>query len=157
VAGCPSPLQFQEDRALASNSPQPLIAGTLARRPVRRILTGVRGPILVVVILAACSDGLSGERELRGIVTMGFEIQAFRECGATADYWMTYDVDTPGRAEFEEVLGEWGGGQPVRRIYAEVRADVSEPGSYGHLGAFPREITVLDFEDARETPPADCR
>ncbi len=42
-------------------------------------------------------------------------------------------------------------------VYMEVDGAVSEPGKYGHLGAYEREIKVAQIHHASLDIPADCK
>jgi hypothetical protein len=42
-------------------------------------------------------------------------------------------------------------------VYVSVRAEVSEPGHYGHLGMYSRSVAVREVISARAAGENDCR
>lgn len=91
---------------------------------------------------SACNSGETGV--FRGVYTGGFEVSDFRACGTDTTWWATGE------------LRRLGGGQPVG-VYAEVQGELSPPGSYGHLGMYPRQIEIRKVRRVEPTPPLFCR
>ncbi len=115
-------------------------------------MRGVRAAAALIVLatLSACA----GRSELRqGHVVLGFETSSFQPCGDAEQWWLSGDTD---------VMGELGkaftdlGGTAEARLFVEVRGVLSREGSYGHLGAYPREFHVTEVVEARLGQPADC-
>jgi hypothetical protein len=104
-----------------------------------------------VLVLAACATAPAAEepRQLSGHYRFGFELEAFRPCGELAEWWVTRTDELRARA-----LDVPGGSE---RVYAVVRAHVSPEGTYGHLGAYPRQLSVVEILEVREATDADCR
>ena len=110
-----------------------------------------RAALLIMVVgLAACV----GRSELRqGYVFFGFETSAFQPCGDAEQWWLAGDADVMGElgqafASVRETLGA--------RLYVEVRGVLSREGSYGHMGAYPREFHVTEVLTARPSREGDC-
>lgn len=84
----------------------------------------------------------------QGHYTKRFEIDSFRPCGQDEDWWVKHETDALIRA-VTNANGMVGG-----ELYVEVEGTVSDRGSYGHLGAYDREIRVskvLRTEAPRKT------
>jgi hypothetical protein len=75
---------------------------------------------------------------------------------AAEAYWLA--AEDPSFFEKYNTLATQAGGTPLDGKIVRVRftGRLSEPGSYGHLGAYPREITVdklLDMTLDESCPP----
>jgi hypothetical protein len=89
------------------------------------------------------------ERVVSGYYTVGWEEQSFRACrraplpiGDRGVWW----VSNPGpmMGVYRELVeGEWG------TIFVTVRADLTEPGQFGHMGGYSRSMAVVEVLDAR--------
>jgi hypothetical protein len=106
--------------------------------------------LFILAALAACS-GRSETRQ--GYVVLGFETSAFQPCGDAEQWWLSGDTDVMG--ELENAFADLGGTAGAR-LYVEVRGVLSREGSYGHLGAYPREFHVTEVVDARPAEDGDC-
>lgn len=102
----------------------------------------------LITIAAACASARNAAyepRPLRGIYRHGWEVQSFRPCGSREDWWVGNEADLRPRAER-------AGLNPDGPLLVEVRASVSPPGRFGHLGGYSRQIgveEVLRVEAAR--------
>ncbi len=102
----------------------------------------------LITIAAACASTryeAYEPRPLRGIYRQGWEVQSFRPCGSREDWWVADGADLRPRAER-------AGLDPDGPLLVEVRASVSPPGRFGHLGGYSRQIgveEVLRVEAAR--------
>lgn len=88
-------------------------------------------------------------RRLTGHYVVGWEEQSFQPCGSGERWW----VADPGplMARYRQVVkGNFG------VLFVTVRAEVSERGSWGHLGMFPRMMAVRQVEAARAPADDDC-
>lgn len=98
---------------------------------------------LMALLLSACSTSA----EFEGLYISSFETSAFIPSGqgcpgdASESYWLS--AADPSFFERYNALASQTG-SPLRGTVVRVRfiGRLSEPGSYGHLGAYPREITV---------------
>ncbi len=115
-------------------------------------MRGVRAAAALIVLatLSACA----GRSELRrGHVVLGFETSSFQPCGDAEQWWLSGDTD---------VMGELGnafadlGGTAGARLLVEVRGVLSREGSYGHLGAYPREFHVTEVVEVGPEVDGDC-
>lgn len=102
----------------------------------------------LLTVFAACASARKApyeSRPLRGIFRHGWELQSFRPCGSREDWWVADAADLRPRAER-------AGLDPDGPLLVEVRASVSPPGRFGHLGGYVRQIgvnEVLHVEVAR--------
>jgi hypothetical protein len=129
---------------------------------------GVRGSCAIAILvaaLAACSDVTSidaaGTREFRGRYGSGFEASAFLACeqpdGASA-WWAEFALEersVPLDSAFaaaRNVSEPWRGPE----MYVEVRGRLSEPGAYGHLSAWKRQLTILAVRRVAAWSPTAC-
>src|SRR6185436_2433659 len=95
------------------------------------------------ILLAVIGCG-PRERSFTGIYISAFETSSFRECGTRSHWWLT------------DVSGTLGNRLPpgmprdqARSALLRLRGRLSGQGSYGHLGAYARELTVLEVNDVR--------
>jgi hypothetical protein len=85
-----------------------------------------------------------------GHYTVGWEEQSLRVCGERGAWW----VSNPGpvlKPYRELVEGEYG------TIYVTVRAEVTGPGMFGHMGMFRRAVAIREVVEARAATRDDCR
>lgn len=77
--------------------------------------------------------------EYAGHYSVGFEVSEFVPCGSDESWWLV------GTAELvSQVQGDEPGGTPTTPVFVRVRGELSDPGSYGHLGAYDRQLTVTE-------------
>ena len=94
----------------------------------------------------------------KGFWTLNFEGSSFVPCGSSERWWLGASRESTLRAQLKAVAGEGflvehGHPQPV---YIEVRGRVSEPGHFGHLGAYSRDLEVLAANVVRLPSASDC-
>ena len=100
---------------------------------------------MVVRHAGACGRARAGRRPLPLRLR---ELEAFRPCGRDEEWWVTWADELRARAE---AIPEGGS------VYAVVRAHVSPEGSFGHLGAFRRQLSVVEVLEVRASSSRDCR
>jgi len=83
----------------------------------------------------------------RGRYKRDFEVSSFTPCDSSERWWVSGEV-LPLRAPLGEKTGT---------VYAEVRGDLSSKGSYGHLGAYSRELVVREVVTTRLPSDKDCQ
>jgi hypothetical protein len=100
--------------------------------------------------LAACGGGPDLHQ---GFFSYGFETVAFRPCGSAEQWWVVGDG-----AAMETLIEQYSAvaGADYAEVYVEVRGDPSDPGTYGHLGAYTRELSLTEVVSVGGEPPADC-
>jgi hypothetical protein len=109
-------------------------------------------PLLFFGALPLAAAITRGEpRLVSGYYTVGWEVQSFEPCGG-GRWW----VSNPGplMAAYREVVeGEYG------TVFATVRAEVSDPGLFGHLGLYRRAMAVHELLEVRRPASGrgDCR
>jgi hypothetical protein len=104
-------------------------------------------PFFLLPLLASAHPD---ERVVSGYYKVGWEEQSFTPCrtrplpiGDRGVWW----VSNPGpmmRVYRDLVEGDWG------TIFVTVRADLTTPGQFGHLGGYSRSMAVLEVMDARQ-------
>jgi len=114
---------------------------------VRRLLGVVAG---VFATSMSCSDWDRGT--FVGTYFHGFEASAFTECGRTESWWLTDESSNlfsrlPVEGETPEI---------VRRGFITVSGRLSPRGSYGHLGASPRELIVTRVHGVVPVTQGQC-
>jgi hypothetical protein len=88
-----------------------------------------------------------------GIVSIGFEVSAFRSCGSSEDWWLV-----GSSALYSELAERYAGivSSEYEPVYARLRGVQPKPGEYGHLGAYPREFHVTEIVEMRAPSEDDC-
>ncbi|MBA2245852.1 MAG: hypothetical protein H0W11_12915 [Gemmatimonadetes bacterium] len=110
-----------------------------------------KAPLLLLLILTGCASAAGGRPELfRGFYEHGFEVESFRLCESDERWWIVR-ADGLNR-RYRELTGA-----QYERVYAEIRGHAGPAGRYGHLGAYTRELTVVEVLDVRRTPADPCR
>ncbi len=98
---------------------------------------------------------------LQGVFESGFELAAFhpdRRCpGDGRRFWLAWTAES----RFDEGIRDETGrdafaGAELSAFRIVVRAELSPPGEYGHLGAYPREVTVHELLDAAPAEGCDA-
>lgn len=110
--------------------------------------------VLLSVLACACSNGApetpaadptdatdtstpdATAGEWQGAVASGFERCSFRACGQTEDWWIATDSASNPCNSATATPGA-GSIRPAR-----LSGTLSGLGKYGHLGQYPRELTV---------------
>jgi hypothetical protein len=98
------------------------------------------------VLLAACSSAAPTTERFTGLYADGFEMQAFTADGRGESWWV--NLEPPARETINAVKG--ANAPPFGfRIRAVVEGRLSDPGHYGHLGAYPRQLTITRVLSAK--------
>lgn len=130
---------------------------------------------LLLIILVICADiagalaescTLASHNNLQGtVVTLeghyanSFEFSGFKSCRATSNDWwwlsaskhyatLYGELEKHGKKDYHAIA--------KLRLFVKIKACLSPPGHYGHMGAFPRLIEVLDVYEHRLGSDADC-
>jgi hypothetical protein len=91
-----------------------------------------------------------------GHLTLGFEQRVFVPCGSQDQWWLEAEGDIPGR------LKKAGGPdafKPELRgvvFFLRGRGRLSGLGHFGHLGAFAKELTLVEVVELRAQGKSDC-
>ena len=121
---------------------------------MKRTLIYTLGPLLISALACQTLSPTPGQTsgEFEGTYSNGFEVSAFVPCegvspgpGYAPAYWLS------GTTEFHEqytALVQSSGHDPSTgylSVYVRFKGELSPPGSYGHLSAYEREITVTEL------------
>ncbi len=74
-------------------------------------------------------------RQFSGIYQQGFEVEIFRPCGSPYAWWVVRGDEL--NARYRRVTQA-----PYDKVFVIVRGQVTERGSWGHLGKYIRQIAV---------------
>ncbi len=102
---------------------------------------------LLLCVLSSCTASQPSSKApivFRGRITVGFERSEFRPEGKDEVYWVSgaiRDLQFPSGDVHED-----------RSIEASVEGVLSEPGSYGHLGSYQRELQVTKVLRSGDRP-----
>lgn len=112
----------------------------------------------LLLALTACTPGFadSSSRLYRGVYVQSFETSSFTACGSGERWWLTF-ASGAAASDFSERVGGTGSATWGKQVYVEWEGTPSEPGEYGHLGAYAREFRVTRVREARPATDADCR
>jgi hypothetical protein len=113
--------------------------------PVRVISSGIRNP----------------HAEFRGIELSGRELLGFRACGSNEVWWLRLTESTGGRDRLatKGADGCYAGADVAgcgSSKYLELNGELSEPGQYGHMAAFERELRAREIFYAANVGPPTC-
>ncbi len=105
---------------------------------------------LLAVSLTACASAApAAPHRYSGTWDFHFETSSFVTDGGEGPYWLVGDEVWPQlTAPLNEAGGPWG---QVRII---VEGELSDPGQYGHLGAYSRELRVTRVIEATRVASA---
>lgn len=105
---------------------------------------------LPLLVLASCASIPPAEppRQVAGHYRFGFEIEAFQPCGNSEEWWVARADELRARVRTLPVEPE--------RVYAVVRAHVSPEGMYGHLGAYSRQMSIVEVVEVKTPSKSDC-
>ena len=103
------------------------------------------------VLVVACSSAAPATERFSGIYADGFEMQAFTAAGRGESWWVNFEP------EARKALDAAKGPNPKTpfgfRFRLEIEGRLSAPGHYGHLGAYPRIITITRVISAAQERP----
>lgn len=107
--------------------------------------------VLPVSLLVACSGPTEWPREgtFSGVYRSGFEASLFVPKGTKEMWWLNGDVPC------EEAPSSIRAAGPL--LFVEVRARLSDTGSFGHLGRYVREITPSEYLVCRKATPDEWK
>lgn len=127
-----------------------------------------KGPSLTSVP-SPMFDAPSLEKRFSGIGGFGREAQAFLPCGLSQEWWLEFDAHWP---ELDKALAEQREQDLSLRleecnrktglldcdkwVYLELDGMASEPGRYGHMGWYSRELRVTRVLRVTRDVPATC-
>ena len=96
--------------------------------------------LAATLALAAC-NGHGATARYVGLYQDSFETQAFTAEGTTQAWWVTFESEAQGAMTAAKQKNPES--PPFGfRLTVEFEGRLSEPGHYGHLGAYPRHLTV---------------
>jgi len=112
------------------------------------VIRAMPAVVLAPVLLAAVAPGHGPPQRFRGVFSSAFEFSAFDGC------WLTFSRKA-GRQFYARVGPQGHDGQRYRMIFLGRRSPASggTAGNYGHLGAYPCEIEVLELRRVRPIGP----
>ena len=116
------------------------------------VLTRAPALLAIVAVALSCHDSEAPTAQAatyQGFFRAGFEVEAFVPCGSTEQWWVLPPADLSqryaqlGLAEYEPA-------------FVAVDGILSAPGTYGHLGAYNRELEVTKVVAVHVPTPGDC-
>lgn len=93
----------------------------------------------------ASPDPAVAPERFSGFYEAGWEKQVFRPCGLQEEWW-SWSTDQI----IEEDQRGWG------QVFVVLEGQVSPPGSFGHLGQYPRQIVITQVIQVRAAAGAAC-
>jgi hypothetical protein len=105
--------------------------------------------VAAAALMGGAGRGMEPER-LTGHYTVQWEEQSFQPCGSGEKWWVS-DAGPLLPRYRELVKGDYG------TVFVTVRAEVTDRGSFGHLGMFPRAMAVREVVRADSAGSGDCR
>ncbi len=112
-------------------------------------MSGRLAALVATLLLAACTTQSATQR-FTGTYALAFEMQSFTADGGDESWWAT--LEPQAQAELAAALPPNAGPRLGSRIRAEVEGRLSEPGHHGHLGAYPRHLTITRILSAKPEP-----
>lgn len=106
--------------------------------------------VAALLLLAACASHSATQR-FTGTYALAFEMQAFKADGNSESWWAM--LEPQAQAQLKAALPANAAPRLGSRIRAEVEGTLSEPGHYGHLGAYPRQLTITRVLSAKPEMP----
>jgi hypothetical protein len=93
-----------------------------------------------------------------GFWTVGFETSAFVPCGSSETWWLSATNESTLPEQLKALAGRevFSSRRNVHLVYLEAIGRLSEPGHFGHLGAYPRDLQVSVAKVVRLPSPTDC-
>ena len=87
---------------------------------------------------------------LKGHYSSGFESSTFKPCNSDELWWTN-----GGTSQLFSIYGSIAT-TDYESVFVQVKGDVSELGTYGHLGMYDKEFTVTDLFEMRKEQIDDC-
>lgn len=105
-------------------------------------------PLLPLLLLPFLASAAAPPRLVSGYYTISWEQQSFHPCDRPVSFtdrgvWWVSNPGPMMEAYRDLVEGDWG------TIFVTVRAELTEPGQFGHLGGYSRAMAVVELIDAR--------
>lgn len=124
---------------------------------MRNVARGALVVGLAAAAFAGCGgdgeDEATGPRKFSGYYFTAFETSNFvpgEDCRSPKPtYWLMYERDS-GFAEALKAAG-WKP-MELQAFFVRFEGELSEPGQYGHLGAYEREVHVVRTLEVRAAP-----
>lgn len=130
--------------------------------PPSRLFARVPAIVVVVVfapvLLSACNLldwHHSSERSWKGTYAWGFEESAFRACGSTTRWWVT-SSDSEVSEQLVNEHRQLTSDTMYQEVFVRFRGTLSERGTYGHVGAYERELDVTEIVEMRVLADGEC-
>jgi hypothetical protein len=101
----------------------------------------------------------AGPETFTGLWRIGFEVSSFSPCSdPTERWWVSVDPASQVPAQLEAAVGPQAFSMQAqtRVLYLKARGRLSVAGSFGHLGAYSRDLEVFEASVIRAPSPADC-
>jgi hypothetical protein len=126
--------------------------GVPAPTPVSRMHRTLPRPrrahvaLILAALVSGCSltgDGRDGT--FSGMVEFGFEQSAFEPCNSDEIWWIDGGTEAGTLSEQYFQLQQQG----ATPVFARVEGETTERGTYGHVGAYDRELRVDAIVDVR--------
>ncbi|MEJ0060987.1 MAG: hypothetical protein WDM79_16020 [Terricaulis sp.] len=102
--------------------------------------------LLLTTALSACASRAAGAQTYSGTWDWSFETSSFVTDEGRGPWWLSAEGSS-----WDQLVAplQRSGGGPWGRVHVTVEATISEPGHYGHLGAYEREIRVTRVIESR--------
>lgn len=116
------------------------------------------GLAILALSVTACSY-TNADEDTRvlysGHFAYGFETSSFVPCEGGEKWWVS------GGAAYSQFISAYSAAVSddynYESAYAEIIGVISDKGSYGHLGAYDRELQVNEVVEVRAASAGDCR
>lgn len=113
---------------------------------MKRLLIGC----LMVFLLVGCGGREADEGVYEGFLAFGFETSSFVPCATEENWWVIPNQQT---SDGYTAVSQ----QPYQAVFARLKGDVSEVGTFGHLGQYNREFTIREVVEIRPAGAEDCQ
>ena len=107
----------------------------------------------VVVLIGGACDG-EQRGTFQGRYVHAFEASAFTECGAAETWWTEFKASHPA---LDSAIAAEDRLEDQTDVYLVAEGRLSAKGSFGHLGASRRELTIESIESVRPWDPGLCQ
>jgi hypothetical protein len=107
----------------------------------------------VLSLLQGCA--VSGMQTYQGVYAVGYETQAFWSQEGDGPWWVDGRFGADQR--LEEGVRSANAGFPWGSVRVEVRGALSPAGSWGHMGAYDRRLTVYEVISVEPLPADGAR